>query len=220
MQNNKLKKYGLILLAILLVLGISWISYKSFVFQYSVAPSNKTMTSIGPDITINFNMDINKSTIKIEYDESIFHQLDVSDKSIKLSTLNRETDETSTTIKVVYIENEDRSQTISEKNIDITITEFDVNSISKSQEEGLINNQDKQHERDPIYNVLPKETLDYTINAQESAGKTIVTIYVITASVDTQEDIQNKRNSALEFLKELKESDGIDIDNYFIKYEN
>lgn len=220
MNINKYKRIGIITAAIIIPSLIAWIIYKSLFFQFSISPSNKIMTSIGPSVTLSFNMEINTSTVEINYDENIFHEIDISEKSIKLSTLNRETAEKSTNIDIVFIETATGSQTIENKDVKISIEEFDVNNLSNQEYKDLISNQDRKHEIDPIFSVLPEETLDYTIRAEMSAGQPIVTIMILASSIDDENSLRQKRDEAMNYLKSLKESDNIDISQYYVKFEN
>ncbi len=220
MDIKKYKRPVIITSVVIITTLIIWVLYKTLFFQFNISPSDRTMSNIGPSVTFNFNMKINTSTAKIEYDENIFHEIDISEKYIKLSTLNRETAAESTSIDIVFIETSNGTQTIEGKTIEIAIKDFNVNNLSSQEYKDLISNQDRKHEIDPIFKVLPEETLEYTIKAKMSADQPIVTIMILTSSIDDDNSIEQKRDEAMTFLKSLKESDGIDISKYYIRFEN
>ena len=172
-MNKNYKKIGLIIAVILTLSIITWFLYKSLYFQFSISPSDKIMSDVGPSVTLDFNIEINPSTVQINYDKNIFHEVNISERSIKLSTLNRKTSEESTDIDIVFIETVNGSQKIENKKIKISIKEFDANSVSTQEHKDLIANQDREYKIDPIFTALPKETLDYTIRAEMSADQPI-----------------------------------------------
>ncbi len=176
------------------------------------------MSNIGPSVTLDFNIEINPSTVKINYDKEIFREINISEKSIKLSTLNRETSEESTDIDLIFVETADGSQKIENENIKISIKEFDADKVSSQEHEDLVANQDREHKLDPIFSVLPEETLDYTIRAEMSAGQPVVTITILTSSIDDEDSINSKKDAAMNYLNGLKESDDIDISKYYVKF--
>ena len=219
-MNKNYKKIGLIIAVILTLCIITWFLYKSLYFQFSISPSDKIMSDVGPSVTLDFNIEINPSTVQINYDKNIFHEVNISERSIKLSTLNRKTSEESTDIDIVFIETVNGSQKIENKKIKISIKEFDANSVSTQEHKDLIANQDREYKIDPIFTALPKETLDYTIRAEMSADQPIVTITILTSSIDDENSIASKRDGAMNYLKSLKESENIDISKYYIKFKN
>ena len=219
-MNKNYKKIGLIIAVILTLSIITWFLYKSLYFQFSISPSDKIMSDVGPSVTLDFNIEINPSTVQINYDKNIFHEVNISERSIKLSTLNRKTSEESTDIDIVFIETVNGSQKIENKKIKISIKEFDANSVSTQEHKDLTANQDREYKIDPIFTALPKETLDYTIRAEMSADQPIVTITILTSSIDDENSIASKRDGAMNYLKSLKESENIDISKYYIKFKN
>ena len=219
-MNKNYKKIGLIIAVILTLSIITWFLYKSLYFQFSISPSDKIMSDVGPSVTLDFNIEINPSTVQINYNKNIFHEVNISERSIKLSTLNRKTSEESTDIDIVFIETVNGSQKIENKKIKISIKEFDANSVSTQEHKDLIANQDREYKIDPIFTALPKETLDYAIRAEMSADQPIVTITILTSSIDDENSIASKRDGAMNYLKSLKESENIDISKYYIKFKN
>ena len=77
-------------------------------------------------------------------------------------------------------------------------------------------------EKYPIIDILPYTNGRFTIKAKtvSSSSKPIITIYIITSDADNDSVKQQLRNDALDYLKGLKDSHGIDINDYYIKYEN
>ena len=51
-----------------------------------------------------------------------------------------------------------------------------------------------------------------------SAGQPVVTITILTSSIDDEDSINSKKDAAMNYLNGLKESDDIDISKYYVKF--
>ena len=80
----------------------------------------------------------------------------------------------------------------------------------------------RYREENPIIDILPVYEDNFTIKSisTTSSNKPIISVEIYTRERTSPQTEQSYRDEAMTYLKSLKESDGIDISKYYIRFEN
>lgn len=175
-------------------------------------------------IDFYFNKNIDESQIKrnnIFSNKEIISSTEVKGKIIRVNLKNIEKD-----IKyIIYLENIVSDDGFILKSYTYSATGFYTNdySATKEQQDEQNNETDRNNNSDPIFGVVPYQTINYSITADgsitNSSTPTTIKIFVYLASADyTDANTQKIVDSKIKEAKDYLVSKGIKLDNYKFEY--
>ncbi len=221
-----------ILIAIPLLIIISLLYFYYFTHHLlitKITPSNSNVPS-GQIITATtyidfyFNKPLNKESIKqnsIFSDQNIIQKIDINEKSIRIHIINLTKDQKYS----IYFKDITSSDGYTLQDYQYTVTAVYMSNYQPTKEELAEQHRqtDATNSTNPIYKVVPYQTLDYSISAggsiTESSTPPTINIYVNLSSADynspnPQAIIEAKRLLARNYLI----AKGIDLSKYNIVY--
>lgn len=175
-------------------------------------------------IDFYFNKNIDQSQIKrnnIFSNKEIISSTEVKGKIIRVNLKNIEKD-----IKyIIYLENIVSDDGFVLKSYTYSATGFYTNNYSatKEQQDEQNNQTDRNNNSDPIFGVVPYQTINYSITASgsitNSSTPPTIKIFVYLASADyTDANTQKIVDSKIKEAKDYLVSKGIKLDNYKFEY--
>ncbi len=175
-------------------------------------------------IDFYFNKNIDESQIKrnnIFSNKEIISSTEVKGKIIRVNLKNIEKD-----VKyIIYLENIVSDDGFILKSYTYSATGFYTNdySATKEQQDKQNNQTDRNNNSDPIFGVVPYQTINYSITASgsitNSSTPPTIKIFVYLASADyTDANTQKIVDSKIKEAKDYLVSKGIKLDNYKFEY--